>query len=52
MFLAAAKAHSQGVRALFADVLTRQQLAALANAMDTLAGHLTVPGAGIGSQDA
>ncbi|GAA3563211.1 MarR family winged helix-turn-helix transcriptional regulator [Microlunatus spumicola] len=46
VFLAAAKAHSQTVRTLFADVLSRQQLAALADAMETLARNLTVPGAG------
>ena len=41
MFLAAAAGHSRTVRTHFADVLTRAQLAALADAMDALAEHLT-----------
>ena len=39
-FLAAARGHSGVVRTLFADVLTVPQLEALADVMDTLAGHL------------
>jgi DNA-binding MarR family transcriptional regulator len=41
VFLAAAKAHSRTVRTHFADVLSRAQLEAVADAMDTLADHLT-----------
>ena len=41
VFLAAATGHSQTVRTHFADVLTRTQLEALADAMDALAQHLT-----------
>lgn len=41
VFLAAAAGHSRTVRTLFADVLTRPQLEALADATETLAQHLT-----------
>jgi DNA-binding MarR family transcriptional regulator len=41
VFLAAAKAHSRTVRTHFADVLSRAQLEAVADAMETLADHLT-----------
>nr|WP_232531535.1 MarR family winged helix-turn-helix transcriptional regulator [Microlunatus antarcticus] len=47
VFLAAARGHSRTVRTDFADVLSRPQLEALADAMETLAKHLTtspVPG--------
>lgn len=40
IFLAAAKAHSRAVRDLFADVLTEEQLEALAGVMETLRDHL------------
>jgi DNA-binding MarR family transcriptional regulator len=42
-FLAAAKAHSRAVRVLFADALSPAQLAAVAEAMETLRDHLTEP---------
>lgn len=41
VFLAAAKAHSRTVRTHFADVLSRSQLEAVADAMEALADHLT-----------
>ena len=46
VFLAAARGHSRTVRTDFTDVLSRPQLEALADAMETLAAHLiaTRPG--------
>src|SRR3954449_7691401 len=40
-YLGATKAHSRAVRTHFADVLTVAQLEGLADAMETLARHLT-----------
>jgi DNA-binding MarR family transcriptional regulator len=40
IFLRAAKAHSQAVRTLFADVLSVDQLESIADAMETLRRHL------------